>query len=135
MENKHLTVDLSKNKSLNNNREYIKKMLDREIDKNNKERKNKSKKQNIALIGLGPRAKRIYLNYFKKHNTNFALLVDLKSNEEWAKEYLNEQGFKNTKYFAIDDSIKDDDLLPKEVESNLLAVCKTLEITHIIIST
>ena len=135
MENKHLTVDLSKNKSLNNNREYIKKMLDREINKNNKERKSKSKKQNIALIGLGPHAKRIYLNYFKKHNTNFALLVDLKSNEEWAKEYLNEQGFKNTKYFAIDDSIKDDDLLPKEVESNLLAVCKTLEITHIIIST
>jgi len=33
----------------------------------------------IALIGLGPHAKRIYLNYFKKHNVELSLVVDLES--------------------------------------------------------
>ena len=38
--------------------------------------------KNIALIGLGPHAKRIYLNYFKKHKVNLALVVDLNSKKE-----------------------------------------------------
>lgn len=92
-------------------------------------------KQNVALIGLGPHAKRIYLHYFEKHNVNFALLVDLKSKKEELKNYLNNRGFTNTKYFEIDDKYKDLEHLPKSLESNLLSVCKTLEITHIIITT
>ena len=40
--------------------------------------------KNIALIGLGPHAKRIYLNYFKKHKVNLALVVDLNSKKERA---------------------------------------------------
>ncbi len=59
------------------NVEYLKKTMDRSIEKEYKKRQYKSKKQNIALIGLGPHAKRIYLNYFIKHKTNFTLLVDL----------------------------------------------------------
>ena len=35
----------------------------------------KSKKISVALIGLGPHAKRIYINYFKKHNINLSLVV------------------------------------------------------------
>ena len=117
------------------NVEYLKKAMDRSIEKEYKKRQYKSKKQNIALIGLGPHAKRIYLNYFRKHKTNFTLLVDLESKRDYARKYLNENGFKDTHIFTIDDSLKDNDLLPKEIESNLLSVCKTLEITHIIIST
>ena len=128
---KYLNIDLDK-KSNNSNSEYFKEAMERSFEKYAKDRKYKSKKQNIALIGLGPHAKRIYLNYFKKHKTNFALLVDLESKRKWAREYLDEQGFKSTKIFTLADSLKDKELLPKDVESNLLAVCKTLEISHII---
>lgn len=91
--------------------------------------------KNIALVGLGPHAKRIYLNYMKKHKANLCLLIELESNKEAVKEYLNENGFKRTKIFTINDKIKDNERLPQTIESNLLAVFKTLEITHLIIAT
>lgn len=91
--------------------------------------------KNVALVGIGPHAKRIYLNYFKKHKVNLALVIDLNSQRESIKNYLVENGFKNTKIFTIDDIYKDDEHLPEKISSNLLAVCNTLEATHLIIST
>lgn len=91
--------------------------------------------KNVALIGIGPHAKRIYLNYFKKHRVNLALVIDLNSKRDSIKNYLIENGFKDTKIFTIDDLYKDYEHLPEKVSSNLLAVCNTLEITHFIIST
>ena len=91
--------------------------------------------KNVALVGIGPHAKRIYLNYFKKHKINLALVVDLDSQKNSIRKYLDENGFKNTKIFTIDDSYKDDEHLPENIASNFLAVCKTFEITHLIIST
>lgn len=91
--------------------------------------------KNVALVGIGPHAKRIYLNYFKKHKVNLALVIDLNSQRESIKKYLLENGFKNTRIFTIDDKYKDDEHLSDELSSNLLAVCNTLEITHLIIST
>ena len=136
MDNKYLEIDPNeKFFKTNSKAKYFKEAMEKSFDEYAKERKYKERKQNIALIGLGPHAKRIYLNYFKKHRTNFALLVDLESKKNWAREYLDEQGFKNTKIFTLDDKYKDNELLPKEIESNLLAVCKTLEISHIIIAT
>lgn len=135
MSTPQLKIDLSKNNKKNNQVSYIEKMMNRSFNKEVKIREYKNKKQNIALIGLGPHSKRIYLNYFKKHNTNFALLVDLDSKRQEVREYLDNNGFKSTRIFTISDTLKDNDLLPKDIESNLLAVCKTLEISHIIIST
>ena len=114
----------------NKNKELI-------IDAMNKVEVNvkRNKKKNITLIGLGPHAKRIYINYFKKHKVNLALLVELESNKESIKSYLEENGFKNTKLFLIPDKEKDKIHLPDQISSNLLAVCKTMEITHIIIAT
>ena len=37
------------------------------------------KNMNLALIGLGPHAKRIYLRFLLKHNIEPALIVDLVS--------------------------------------------------------
>lgn len=91
--------------------------------------------KNVALVGIGPHAKRIYLNYFKKHKVNLALVIDLNSQRKSIKKYLLENGFKNTRIFTIDDKYKDDEHLSEELSSNLLAVCNTLEITHLIIST
>jgi len=89
----------------------------------------------VALIGLGPHAKRIYLNYFKKHHINLALVVDVDSNRATIRSYLDENGFKQTKIFTISDSIKNFEVLPKMIFSNFLSVCKTLEITHMVIAT
>ena len=35
--------------------------------------------KNVALIGIGPHAKRIYLHYFKKKKVNLELVVYLES--------------------------------------------------------
>lgn len=89
----------------------------------------------VALIGIGPHAKRIYLNYFRKHKVDLSFVVDLSSQKETIRKYLDDNGFKNTKIFTIDDAYKDDEHLPENVASDLLAVCNTFEITHLIIST
>jgi len=89
----------------------------------------------VALIGIGPHAKRIYLNYFRKHKVDLSFVVDLNSQKETIRKYLDDNGFKNTKIFTIDDAYKDDEHLPENVASDLLAVCNTFEITHLIIST
>lgn len=91
--------------------------------------------KNIMLVGLGPHAKRIYLNYLKKHQLNLTILVDLKSKENELISYLNENKFKNVKYFAIDDKIKYYEHLPKNISNKLLKICNESKITHIIIST
>lgn len=106
------------------------------LNKLNKSNKSKiNKKNTIALVGLGPHAKRIYLNYFKKHKVNFVLLIDLESKKDEIREYLNNNGFKNVKIFTISDSLKDKEHLPEEIADNLLAVCNTFEISHLIIAT
>lgn len=94
-----------------------------------------AKRKSIALIGLGPHAKRIYLNYFKKHNVELGLVVDLDSKRESIRNYLNENGFKTTKIFTISDEFKDNKHLPSQISQSLIDICRTLEITHIIIST
>ena len=91
--------------------------------------------KNICLVGIGPHAKRIYLNYFKKHKINLSLVVELESNCKKTEQYLKELDFKNFHLFSIDDKYKDNEHLPSVVSNNLLAVCQTLNITHIIIST
>ena len=50
--------------------------------------------KNIALIGIGPHAKRIYLHYFKKKKVNLELVVDLESQKENVRKYLDENGIK-----------------------------------------
>lgn len=94
-----------------------------------------SMKRNIAIIGLGPHAKRIYLHYIKKYNENLSLVVELESERNNARKYLDENGFENTELFCVSDKYKDNYLLPDVISSNLVAVMKTMEITHIMIST
>ena len=58
-------------------------------------------KRNIAIIGLGPHAKRIYLHYIKKHREKLSLVVELESERNNTRKYLDENGFKDTKIFCI----------------------------------
>lgn len=89
----------------------------------------------IMLIGLGPHSKRIYFNYFKKHNFEPIILVDLKSNYKKVKEYLEENGFKDTIIWCLPDKYKDDENMSKKYEKELKELCDKNEITHIISST
>lgn len=91
--------------------------------------------KNVALIGIGPHAKRIYLEYFKKHKVNLALVVELDSKKKSTREYLRTHNYNNTKLFTIPDSMKDNEHLSDLLFNQLFAVCETLEITHIMIST
>ena len=115
-------------------KKYIEKNLENLMFAKNNSKK-RLKKNSIALIGLGPHAKRIYLNYFKKHRINVALLVDLESKRDEIRNYLDNNNLKNTKIFTLPDNVKDNEHLPDNIASNLLAVCNTMEITHIIIAT
>ena len=63
--------------------------------------------KNIMLIGLGPHSKRIYMNYFKNHNIEPKILVDLESNKETIKKYLIENGYANTILWTLSDKYKD----------------------------
>ena len=90
---------------------------------------------NIMLVGLGPHSKRIYMNYFKKHNIEPKVLVDLESNLESIKKYLKENNFLNTLVWCLPDKYKDYEELPKEYEEELKKVCSSNNITHIISST
>ena len=109
-------------------------ILDNKEDINKKMFKNNDT-ISVALIGIGPHAKRIYLNYLKKHHINLALVVELNSKKDVTKKYLTEMGFNHTKLFTIDDSIKDNLHLPSKESNDLLVVCNLLEITHIIVAT
>ena len=44
--------------------------------------------KNVLLIGIGPHAKRIYINYLKTHRVNLKLVVELESNKDKTIEYL-----------------------------------------------
>ncbi len=90
---------------------------------------------NIALIGLGPHAKRIYINYIKKYKINLKLIIDLYSKKEEIENFLKEEGFKNTKIYLIKDKYKDNLHLKKYDYNNLSFICEKENITHIIIST
>jgi hypothetical protein len=90
---------------------------------------------NIALIGVGPHAKRIYLNYFKKYHINLALVVEIESKKTDTQNYLKSNNFNHTKYFFIPDFVKNQEHLSSKLTVELKAICKTLEITHFIIAT
>ena len=67
---------------------------------------------NVALIGLGPHAKRIYLKYLKEHNLNFKLLVELKSKKNVTMQYLESAGFENVTIWTLPDECADLTKLP-----------------------
>lgn len=93
------------------------------------------KNKNICLVGVGAHSKRIYLNYFKKHNLNLALVLDIDSQKDNVRKLLDDNGFYNTKIYTIKDKVKDNKSLDDNTQNVLKEICNLLEITHIIIAT
>jgi len=92
-------------------------------------------KNNIVLIGLGPHAKRIYINFIKKHSLNLKLIIDLKSNKLNILDYLKEENLSYVKTYFVDDLYANSKELPKEIKKELKIIFKELKITDGIIST
>ena len=91
--------------------------------------------KNIMLVGLGPHSKRIYMNYFKNHGITPKILVDLESNKEYVRKYLDENGYSDTIIWTLPDKYKDCETLPEQEYNSLLKLCKENEINYIISST
>ena len=91
--------------------------------------------KNIMLVGLGPHSKRIYMNYFKNHGIAPKILVDLESNKEYVRKYLDENGYSDTIIWTLPDKYKDCETLPEQEYNSLLKLCKENEINYIISST
>ena len=87
---------------------------------------NKYENYKVILVGLGPHAKRIYMNLFKKHKINLSILVDLKSKEKEIKTYLLSNGFEETSLFLMDDSNKDLTTIPEQESNDLKKLKKNL---------
>lgn len=89
---------------------------------------------NVILIGLGPHAKRIYINYLGLMGIQPKVIVDLKSKKETLNNYLKENKI-NSEVFLIDDIEKDREILSNYVEKSLCNLILKYSITHAIIST
>lgn len=92
---------------------------------------------NAILVGIGPHAKRIYIKFFKKYKNKIKLsaVIDLESNEDKIRKYLNDNGFEDTVLLTIPDKLKDNKHLPKLFNNKLKLLCDILNITEIVIST
>jgi len=90
---------------------------------------------NIMLVGLGPHAKRIYMNLFKKYRITPKVIVDLKSKRREIETYLEEKDYRDTDLYLLEDDKRDDEDLSKETKSDLKEIIKQKDIKYVIIST
>ena len=90
---------------------------------------------NIMLIGLGPHAKRIYMNLFKKYEITPKIIVDLKSKRQEIESYLEKNDFRNVDMYLINDNLRDAKELSKEIKNELKEQIKQKNIKYAIIST
>ena len=90
--------------------------------------------KSIVLVGLGPHAKRIYINLMKKHHVLPKLIVDLKSNEEEILNYLKDEKINCQTYFVPNNEANNLELSTK-VKKALQKLIYKYKIQYAIIST
>ena len=88
----------------------------------------------IVLVGLGPHAKRIYMNCFNRNNVQPKLIIDLESKCDEILEYVKTNKL-STETFFIKDEYKNSDRFSEDDEKELNDLIEKLGITHAIIST
>lgn len=92
------------------------------------------KQKSIVLVGLGPHSKRIYMNFFVKHNITPTLIIDTESKKNDVYNYLDEFGIKAECLF-VSDAEKDNTSLSINFAKLLIEKINSLNVTHAIIST
>lgn len=90
--------------------------------------------KNIILVGLGPHAKRIYINLMKKHRILPLVIVDLERNKENVLMYLEKENIDCETYF-VSDNEADVLNLSEQVKCDLRELIRKLSIKYAIIST
>lgn len=93
------------------------------------------KEYNIMLIGLGPHAKRIYMNLFKKYKITPRVIVDLKSKKDEIVKFLEEKQFANVELVLLNDERRDNEELSNDDKTRLRDILKEKKIKYAIIST
>jgi len=91
--------------------------------------------EGIMLVGLGPHAKKIYINFLQRCNLKLNLLVELERNKDEIEQFLKSEHFDSTKTYFIKNEEANNLELSKEVKKELKKLIKELNITHGIIST
>ncbi len=88
--------------------------------------------KNIALVGLGPHAKRIYYPYLEKiKNINLELLVDLDCNKENVLKYIQLRELKPKKILFLNSA---NQIKPSFISEEVLSYLQKGIITHGILS-
>lgn len=90
--------------------------------------------KNIILVGLGPHAKRIYINLMKKHNVLPSVIVDLEKNKTNVLTYLNNEKIFCDTYFVPSEEADNLDLSEK-VKKDIEMLINKNSIRYAIIST
>ncbi|KKR91276.1 MAG: hypothetical protein A2556_00480 [Candidatus Vogelbacteria bacterium RIFOXYD2_FULL_44_9] len=96
-------------------------------------------KQKIALVGLGPHAKRIYYSFIKKLVENggvFSVLIELESKKNVVEEFFTGQDIKpNQILYVVDRGQITPSKISEELKKRMDSIIGNKEITHAIIAT
>ena len=90
--------------------------------------------KNIILVGLGPHAKRIYINLMKKHGVLPLVIIDLEKNKKSIINYLRNERIYCDTYFVPNEEA-DNLTLSKKVQSDIRKLLKKNNVQYSIIST
>ena len=90
--------------------------------------------KNIALIGIGPHAKRIYIKLMKKYNVLPKLIVDLDYLKEDILNYLKKENIYCDTYFVSKKEANNIEL-SDDTKKNLSSLIEKYKINYVIIST
>jgi predicted dehydrogenase len=88
----------------------------------------------FMLIGLGPFAKKHYVNFFKKQGIYPKFIVDLDINKTKLNEFLDIQQL-TAPLFLIPEQDRDLQILPETTKKALLELIQTHHISHAILAT
>ena len=88
----------------------------------------------IAIIGLGPHAKRVYLHFLRVIGNDPVLIIDLESNYTEIIEYIKKENIK-AKIVTIPDSERDNMVFSSDTREKVVRELLKNKITHVIIST
>lgn len=91
--------------------------------------------KNIALVGIGPLSKRVYLEFFKKFDCDLKLVIDLKCNRKHIESVLNDMGYFGFEFIGAEEENKDDYLLSDQLQTKIKKAVFESKIKYVVIAT
>lgn len=88
----------------------------------------------FLLIGLGPFAKKHYVNFFKKYSVYPEIVIDLEPNRTQITQFFESQQMEIPLYL-VPEGNRDLETLPEKIQKELLYLIHEYKITHAILAT